>query len=82
MDFSNAFNKVDRSALLSQALQRTPAAYNYLRYAYGRAAPLFCGSELILSRCGTQQGCPMGPLGFALAIQPPAESLRDHGELI
>ena len=82
VDFSNAFNCVHRPHLLHQGMVRVPAAYNYLRFAYGRTTRLFCGQEVILSRCGTQQGCPMGPLGFALALQPIAESLQQTGGLV
>ena len=37
---------------------------------------------MLSSETGTHQGCPLGPLGFALAIQPVLEELQDKGELI
>ena len=81
VDFENAFNSLDRSALLSSAAVRAPTAFNYLRFAYGGDVPLFVGETRILSRTGTHQGCPLGPLGFALGIQPLAEQLQRHGGL-
>ena len=82
VDFANAFNSMDRSAILREAAARTPAAFNYLRFAYGAVAPLYVGGTMMLSRTGTHQGCPLGPLGFALGLQPIAEKLQRLGGLI
>ena len=35
-----------------------------------------------MSRTGTHQGCPLGPLGFALAIQPTLEKLQNTSGLV
>ena len=41
---------------------------------------MYTGDSILKSRTGTHQGCPLGPLGFALAIQPTLEKLqRDAG---
>ena len=80
VDMSNAFNTVHRGDVLQGALHYCPSAYNYLATAYRSPAPLFCGGKVLWSREGTHQGCPLGPLGFSLAIQPVLEHLRDmHG---
>lgn len=39
IDLSNAFNTVDRLALLKSCLHYTPSLFNYLSFAYGRHAP-------------------------------------------
>jgi len=82
VDFSNAFNSLDRSALLRAAASRAPSSYNYLRFAYGAAAPLYVGGTTIPSLTGTHQGCPLGPLGFALGIQSLVEQIQQHGGLV
>ena len=82
VDMTNAFNTVDRTALLRSCLHYTPALYNFLRFAYGTAAPLYLGESTIPSRTGTHQGCPLGPVGFALALQPTLELLQRDSRLI
>ena len=44
VDMTNAFNTVDRTALLKAALHFTPALFNYLRFAYGQEAPCTWGT--------------------------------------
>jgi hypothetical protein len=68
--------------VLQCALAYCPAAFNYLQFAYSAPAPLFVGGNVLSSETGTHQGCPLGPLDFALAIQPVLDDLRDKGELI
>ena len=76
VDWSNAFNTIDRTALLNASLRRMPSAYNYLRFAYAGDVPLYLGDRLLPSRRGTHQGCPLGPLGFALGLQDIAEKVQ------
>ena len=82
VDLCNAFNSVDRLAMLKAASQCVPSVYNYLRYAYSAEAPLYVGDTCIPSQKGTHQGCPLGPLGFALAIQPLLEQTAKPGNLV
>lgn len=83
VDMANAFNTVDRTALLKASLHYTPSVYNYLRFAYGTDVPLHLGNGIKLqSRTGTHQGCPLGPLGFALAIHPVVEKLQREAGLV
>ena len=56
VDLSNAFNCVDRGALLRGALHDAPATFNYLRYAYSGPAPLYVGDSVLSSQTGTHQG--------------------------
>jgi len=69
IDVSNAFNTVRRTSILEGAMARTPALYNFLRYAYGKSVPLLLGTSQVSSETGTHQGCPLGPVGFALGVQ-------------
>ena len=70
VDVRNAFNTVDRSAMLATAKQKAPSSYNWLAWCYGQSTPLYCqGKELARSTAGVHQGDAMGPLGFALALE-------------
>lgn len=71
IDGKNAFNVVDRANMLAQITQHFPALARIAHFLYGGAALLYFGKEhIILSLCGTHQGCPLGGLFFALAIHP------------
>ena len=54
----------------------SPSFFNYLRFCYVRISPLFFGDKVIQSVTGTQQGCPLGPVGFALGIQHVLKQLK------
>ena len=76
LDLSNAFNSVSREAVLSQVSRRCPSALPLVRQAYAQPTPLFIADSVIWSCRGIQQGDPLGPLLFALAIDPIIQSLR------
>ena len=69
VDVSNAFNTVARSAIMAGARDFVPAVIPWMQFCYSKTVPLFTGDQVIHSSTGTHQGCPMGPLGFALGIQ-------------
>ena len=70
LDFTNAFNCVRRDAVLEAVLDHIPGAYPYIHAAY--SAPSFLGYDghIISSAEGVQQGDPLGPLLFCLAVHP------------
>ena len=45
---------------------------------YGTQPLLHLGDWTIRSRNGVQQGDPLGPLGFALALHPIIEKIREE----
>ena len=69
LDFSNAFNTLDRSAMLRAIALRCPHFLPYARFCYEQPTPLFRASGHIESRKGTQQGDVCGPLFFAVTLQ-------------
>jgi Reverse transcriptase (RNA-dependent DNA polymerase) len=69
LDFSNAFNSLHRDKILEMVYSKLPELYQFCLLAYGQHSFLSFGSDLILSEEGAQQGDPLGPLLFCLAVQ-------------
>ena len=76
LDFSNAFNNLSREKMFTQICQRIPSIAAWMESCYSCQPILHLGRDSILSCCGVQQGDPLGPLGFALTLQPLIEKLR------
>ena len=78
VDFSNAFNKIDRSSVLKEVRSRVPSISAWMESCYGGESPLLFGEHVIPSRCGVHQGDPLGPLGFALGLHPLIEQISSE----
>ena len=77
LNFSNAFNCVDRSALFEKIQTRIPCPAPWMECCYGvQSAALHFWDVIIPSCSSVQQGDPLGPLGFSLALQPLVESVK------
>ena len=70
IDFSNAFNCVDRQVFLEQCRHHFPGLSKWAEWCYAQPANLYFGSDTISSEKGVQQGDPIGPMLFALALHP------------
>jgi hypothetical protein len=75
LDFSNAFNSVDRSKMFTEIRDRIPGLSSWVESCYNSRPILHFGSHIIYSCCGVQQGDPLGPLCFSLALQPILERI-------
>ncbi|XP_061706402.1 uncharacterized protein LOC133525602 [Cydia pomonella] len=69
IDLKNAFNSLERDVLLSEVRDKIPLLYPFLHQVYSSPSKLFFNESLIQSQVGAQQGDPLGPLIFSLAIQ-------------
>ena len=78
VDFTNAFNRVDRSNMFTEVRNRIPSMAAWMESCYGAEPTLHLGDRTIPSRCGVQQGDPLGPQGFALALHPLIEMIEEE----
>ena len=78
VDFSNAFNCIDRSRMLQEVRAQIPSLSPWMECCYGNHSLLHLQDVSIHSCCGVQQGDPLGPLGFALALQPIIEQISSR----
>ena len=64
----NAFNSVRRDHVLQTCLDRTPENANLSLLAYCKQSSVIASGHSITSSSSVQQGDPIGPLLFALAV--------------
>jgi hypothetical protein len=70
VDLRNAFNMVDRGTFFAAVRTHCPGISAWVEACYGRRNPLLFGAHRLQCSTGVQQGDPLGPLLFALALQP------------
>jgi hypothetical protein len=69
IDFKNAFNCVRRDIFLREVQNRCPEIFNYIFSSYECNSILAFNDKSIFSQEGVQQGDPIGPMLFCVAIQ-------------
>jgi len=75
LDFSNAFNSIRRDAVLDAVAFHRPDLLPLAISTYGSPSFLWTGDTTLQSAEGVQQGDPLGPLLFCLALDAPLKSL-------
>lgn len=77
IDFENAYNSLDRQAMVNAVCADAPEFARYAAFCYGSPVPLVGDGFRIRSEEGTQQGDVCGPLFFSLTLN---RVLRECGE--
>jgi len=78
IDIKNAFNSLDRQEILAACREFFPTITPWVDWTYGADSVLFLGAEKISSQRGVQQGDPLGPLLFSLALHRATNRVRQR----
>lgn len=78
IDFFNAFNLVSRDVVLSRVKESFPEFFHFVNQIYRSPKLLSFRDKILLSQRGVQQGDPLGPVLFCLALHPLITSLKSE----
>ena len=76
VDLKNAFNSVFRAAVLRQVQQHAPPMFQWAKWSLGSKNLLVFQEDTLYGVRGVQQGSPLGPRFFSLALQEVLVELR------
>ncbi len=77
LDMKNAFNSVSRQAIFAATVKHFPSLSRYVYWCYGKHTHLKYDDYYLLSQLGVQQGDPLGPILFCLALHAIITRARD-----
>ena len=67
---------MDRHTFLKQCREHFPGLSAWAEWCYAEPSNLYFGQHVIPFESGVQQGDPLGPLLFSLALQPVLQQLH------
>lgn len=82
VDFSNAFNSINRRAIATVVRDSFPELESYFAWAYGSATPLVSeGVTVARSATGVRQGDPLGPAFFCMGLHDLLQDLAVNEDI-
>lgn len=69
LDFKNAFNSVKREAILTAVQEHCPSILPFVSAGYSKDSTLLFGKHEVTSAEGIQQGDPLAPFLFCIAVR-------------
>jgi hypothetical protein len=78
VDFSNAFNTIRRDTILEAVANHFPELLTFACSAYQHSSNLLFGDFILSSSEGVQQGDPLGPLFFCIAVHELLLSIKSE----
>ena len=79
LDISNAFNSFFRDQILYKVYRNFPKIFRFVELCYGEASTIYVNANNpISSERGTQQGDPLSPFLFCLAIQDALKHAKEN----
>ena len=82
IDIKNAFNTANRHLMGHVVAELCPEMSAWYNTCYGQHSPVIVENNVILSQTGVQQGDPLGPAFFAMAIHPVISNLLQQHNLL
>jgi hypothetical protein len=80
LDIENAFNSIDRNAIMRSVRRVNPALAAWADMCYGSQSTVLLDSVVLTSDRGVQQGDPAGPAFFSACIQEDILDARANTE--
>ena len=77
LNFDNAFNCINRKAMILEFRSHLPEVSSWLEYCYSSQPLLHFGKNTIQSCSGIQQGDPLGPLCLALTLHLVVKKIKE-----
>ena len=81
VDLRNAFNNVSRPVFIFLTREHFPEISPWVEWCYGNHSCLTFGDDFIPSAEGVQQGDPLGPLLFSLALAEVTKEIASRSHL-
>ena len=81
VDLRNAFNNVSRPVFIFLKREHFPEISPWVEWCYGNHSCLTFGDDFIPSAEGVQQGDPLGPLLFSLALAEVTKEIASRSHL-